>query len=76
MIIGGANLKTKSRGLTKREFQELVDVINVMDVVDCFGVYDCVLRQKLEAKATENQLWRAWHKATGGSWEEFDRTYY
>lgn len=64
----------KDHNLTMEEWVDLRDLINVIDVVDCFGVSDCARREQLEHKATEDELRAAWVDA-GMPAEQFDDAY-
>ncbi len=60
--------------LSPREWRDLVDSISAIEVIDCFGTYDVALRDRMERKATEEELRAAWKEA-GLPAEEFDEAY-
>lgn len=48
--------------LTKQEYKELVELIDIIEKVECFGTRDLRRRTALEGKATDAQLKRAYAK--------------
>jgi len=60
--------------LTKEEWVELRDLIGVMEVSDVYGSRDVTRRDRLEHKATEEELMNAW-LANGLYGEDFEEVY-
>jgi hypothetical protein len=42
--------------LSQQEYSELVGLINMIEVIDCFGTRDIMRRCMLENKTTDKQL--------------------
>ena len=54
---------TPNKRLTGAEVTELASLINMIEVVDCFGLYDLGRRIRLEDRATDTQLITAYKMA-------------
>jgi len=66
--------EVSKHNLNINEWGELRDLINLIDVVECFGTRDVLRREQLERKATEEELRAAWSDA-GMPAEQFDDAY-
>jgi len=52
--------------LTQVEYNELVGLLEAIEVVDCFSVFDILRRNSLEEQATEEQIMDAYKEAGVG----------